>query len=219
MHSISTSTPLGSCFTATQLRAGLWTNHLAYSSFMLCGTPRPFSASGTTTPPLAAGVCTHGKVGHVGQEDVDLDHLLDRRAGLLEDGLEVADAGRRLLLDRALDQVALGVAGDLARAVDGAGRLDGLGLVAGGQSVSQSVSQSASQPASQPHSRATSTSIGRVAHRLGIDIYVSGADTYVRASSWARTHDTSMSAIPTSNPSSSSSTSGPPATYAELRSW
>jgi hypothetical protein len=27
---------LGSCFTATQLRAGLWTNHLAYSSFMLC---------------------------------------------------------------------------------------------------------------------------------------------------------------------------------------
>ena len=151
MHSISTSTPLGSCFTATQLRAGLWTNHLAYSSFMLCGTPRPFSASGTTTPPLAAGVCTHGKVGHVGQEDVDLDHLLDRRAGLLEDGLEVADAGRRLLLDRALDQVALGVAGDLARAVDGAGRLDGLGLVAGGQSVSQSVSQSASQPASQPH--------------------------------------------------------------------
>jgi hypothetical protein len=32
------------------------------------------------------------------------------------------------LLDGALDQVALGIAGDLARAVDGAGRLDGLGL-------------------------------------------------------------------------------------------
>lgn len=34
MHSISTSTFLGSCFTATQLLAGLWVNHLAYSSFM-----------------------------------------------------------------------------------------------------------------------------------------------------------------------------------------
>lgn len=70
----------------------------------------------------------HGKVGHVGQEGVDLDDLADGRAGLLEDGLEVGDAGGRLLLDGALDQVALGVAGDLAGAVDGGGGLDGLGL-------------------------------------------------------------------------------------------
>ena len=70
----------------------------------------------------------HGEVGHVGQEGVDLDHLLDGRARLLEDSLEVGDAGSRLLLDGALNQVALGITGDLARAVDGAGRLDGLGL-------------------------------------------------------------------------------------------
>lgn len=44
MHSISTSTPLGSCLTATQLRAGLCVNHLAYSSFMLCGVEK-FSRS------------------------------------------------------------------------------------------------------------------------------------------------------------------------------
>lgn len=36
MHSISMSTFLGSVLTATQLRAGLWVNHLAYSSFMAC---------------------------------------------------------------------------------------------------------------------------------------------------------------------------------------
>ncbi len=70
----------------------------------------------------------HGKVGHVGQEGIDLDHLLDGRASLLEDGLEVADASGRLLLDGALNQVALDIAGDLTRAVDGSGRLDGLGL-------------------------------------------------------------------------------------------
>jgi len=65
---------------------------------------------------------------HVGQEDVALDDLFNRRAGLLEDGLEVGNAGGRLLLDGALDEVALGVAGDLSRAVDGVGRFDGLGL-------------------------------------------------------------------------------------------
>lgn len=78
--------------------------------------------------PMRSERGTHSKVGHVGQEGVDLDHLLDGRASLLKDGLEVANAGSRLLLDGALNQIALGIAGDLARAVDGGGGLDGLGL-------------------------------------------------------------------------------------------
>ncbi len=73
---------------------------------------------------------TYSKVGHVGDEDVDLDHLLDARASLLKDGLEVLDALGGLLLDGAFDKVALRVGGDLTRAVDGAGGLDGLGLCA-----------------------------------------------------------------------------------------
>lgn len=70
----------------------------------------------------------YGKVGHVGDEGVHLDDLGKRRASLLKDGLEVLNALPGLLLDRAGDEVALGVAGDLARAVDGGGGLDGLGL-------------------------------------------------------------------------------------------
>lgn len=127
MHSISTSTPLGSCLTATQLRAGLWTNHLAYSSFMFCVVDQISKHRGILFP-WDQGLGAYGKVGHVGQEDVALDDLFDRRAGLLEDSLEVGNAGSCLLLDGALDEVALGVTGDLARAVDGVGRLDGLGL-------------------------------------------------------------------------------------------
>ena len=87
----------------------------------------------------------HGKVGHVSQEGVDLDDLLDGRAGLLEDGLEVGNAGGRLLLDGALDQVALGIAGDLAGAVDGGGGLDGLGLW-DGSGISVSIRASARGP-------------------------------------------------------------------------
>lgn len=88
--------------------------------------------------------CAHGKVGHVGQEGIDLDHLLDGRAGLLEDSLEVGNAGGRLLLDGALDQVALGVTGNLARAVDGSMGLNGLGLLnlsEGGSRASCNVEQ------------------------------------------------------------------------------
>jgi hypothetical protein len=35
---------------------------------------------------------TYGKVGHVRQEHIDLDNLLNRRASLLQHGLQVADA-------------------------------------------------------------------------------------------------------------------------------
>lgn len=69
-----------------------------------------------------------GEQGHVGQEDVHLDDAVERRAGRGEDGLQVRDAGGRLHADGALDQVALGVAGDLPGAVDGRRRLDGVGL-------------------------------------------------------------------------------------------
>ena len=54
------------------------------------------------------------EVGHVGDKDIDLDDLFDAGASLLENGLEVLDALRRLLLDGALDQVAVDVGGNLA---------------------------------------------------------------------------------------------------------
>ena len=71
---------------------------------------------------------THSKVTHIREEDVDFDDLLDGRAGLLKDSFQVADALASLLLDGALNQVALRVAGDLTRAVDGSRGLDGLRL-------------------------------------------------------------------------------------------
>jgi hypothetical protein len=75
---------------------------------------------------------TYGEVGHVGDEDIDLDDLLNGGTGLLENGLEVLDALSRQLLDGAGDDVAVDVGGDLARAVDCVGGLDGLGVGAGG---------------------------------------------------------------------------------------
>lgn len=69
---------------------------------------------------------THREVGHVGDEGIHLDDLLDTGAGSLEDSLQVLDAGSRFLLDGALDQIALGITGNLPRAVDGGWGLDGL---------------------------------------------------------------------------------------------
>lgn len=71
---------------------------------------------------------TYGKVGHVGEEDVDLDDFLDRGASLLEDSLEVDDALLGLVGDGALDESTVGGKGDLAREVDGRRGLDGLRL-------------------------------------------------------------------------------------------
>lgn len=67
-------------------------------------------------------------MGHVRQEDVDLDDLLDRRASLLEDGLEVRAAQLGQVGDGALEKSAFRGEVDLARAVDGRRRLDGLRL-------------------------------------------------------------------------------------------
>jgi len=71
---------------------------------------------------------THSKVTHIREEDVDLDDLLEGRAGLLKYSLQIVDTLTSLFLDGALNQVALRVAGDLTRAVDGSRSLDGLGL-------------------------------------------------------------------------------------------
>jgi hypothetical protein len=71
---------------------------------------------------LAQG-CSHSKVVHVDQEGIDLDSL------------EVGNALSSLLLNGALNQVALSVTGDLARAVDGGRGLDGLGLWQSSESI------------------------------------------------------------------------------------
>lgn len=71
---------------------------------------------------------TYSKVVYVVEEDVDFDNLVDVRASSDKDDLEVADASSSLLLDGALDQVALGVKMNLARAINSCRGLDGLGL-------------------------------------------------------------------------------------------
>lgn len=71
---------------------------------------------------------TYSEVTHVGDEDGALDNPGERRAGLLEDSLDVLAALLGLLADGALDQLAVGSQGDLAGTVDGGRGLDGLGL-------------------------------------------------------------------------------------------
>ncbi len=65
---------------------------------------------------------------HVREEDVGLDDLLNGGTSLIEDSLEVLAALSGLLTDGTLDKGTLGGKRDLARAVDGGGGLDGLGL-------------------------------------------------------------------------------------------
>lgn len=83
---------------------------------------------GLVSEPLLVLRVHVGEGRHVGQEDVDFDDSLDGGASCGENGLQVRDARGRLLANGTLDEVALGVAGDLARAVDGRGCLDGVGL-------------------------------------------------------------------------------------------
>lgn len=78
--------------------------------------------------PLLVLLVHVGEVGHVGQEDVDLDDLVDGRAGLLQNGLQVLQAQGGLLADGALGQGTGRVEVELPRAVDGRGRLDGMRL-------------------------------------------------------------------------------------------
>lgn len=69
-----------------------------------------------------------GKVGHVVEEDVDLDDLLDRGVGFFQDGDDVLAALGGLVGDVALDQGASLVGGDLAGDEDIGTGDDGLGL-------------------------------------------------------------------------------------------
>jgi len=69
-----------------------------------------------------------GKVGHVGQENVDLDDLVERAFGGLEDCSKVRENGFGLLLDRTGDNRPGLVGGDLARHKDEAVGPDRLGL-------------------------------------------------------------------------------------------
>ena len=125
MASISTSTFLGSVLTATQLRAGLWEKNFSYSPFISYQGKNDEMAILLVESP---GMSTYSKVGHVGDENGRLDDLGEGRAGLLEDGVEVLAAQARLFGNGAVNQRALGGEGDLARAVDGRGGLDGLRL-------------------------------------------------------------------------------------------
>lgn len=74
---------------------------------------------------------TYSKVIHVRDENGGLDDFGQRRASLLENGIQVLAALSRLLGDGALNQGAIGSEGDLAGAVDGSGSLDGLRLKVG----------------------------------------------------------------------------------------
>jgi hypothetical protein len=71
---------------------------------------------------------TYSKVGHVRDEDHSLDDAGDGRASLSQDCLEVLAALSGLGSDVAADKGALRSQRDGARAEDGKGGLDGLGL-------------------------------------------------------------------------------------------
>lgn len=78
---------------------------------------------------------TYRKVIHRGKEDIALDNLGNGGARLLQNSLKVLAALIRLFADRALYHGSLSGEGDLARAVNGRGRLDRLGLRAGKSKV------------------------------------------------------------------------------------
>ena len=65
---------------------------------------------------------------HIGEENGGLDNLAHGGARCLNDSLDVLAALSSLFANSALNESTLGGQGDLARAVDGRGGLDGLGL-------------------------------------------------------------------------------------------
>jgi len=70
---------------------------------------------------------TYTEIGHVRNEHIDLDDLLNAGTCRLKHGLEILDASRGLLVDCAINEVAIAVLRDLAGTVDGVGSLDRLG--------------------------------------------------------------------------------------------
>jgi hypothetical protein len=69
-----------------------------------------------------------GEVGHISEEDIDLDNLVDAGPGSVNNGLDIVAAGLCLFADVALDEVAGSVSGDLAGDEELAVGTDGLGL-------------------------------------------------------------------------------------------
>jgi hypothetical protein len=76
-----------------------------------------------------------GEMAHIRQEDADLDNTGEVRAGGLQHGAHVLDAELGHLGDAGAGRgqdLAVGLAGDLAGDVDAVGGGDGLGLFGGG---------------------------------------------------------------------------------------
>ncbi|CAH0046036.1 unnamed protein product [Clonostachys solani] len=113
------SVPNGSWCTATQ------NSHLGWG-----GTHR----LGILREELVVRLVGGGKVGHVGQVDVDLEHAVDAAAAGLEHGGQVAQALARAVLDGALDEgLGLGVHADGAAAEEEAVVVDALGELGEGR--------------------------------------------------------------------------------------
>lgn len=86
------------------------------------------TAGGLVGKPLLVLLVHVGEQRHVGQEDVNLDDPLDGGTGGCEDSLQVGNADCCLLANGTFHKIAIGVTGNLARAVNGGWRLDGVGL-------------------------------------------------------------------------------------------
>jgi hypothetical protein len=70
-----------------------------------------------------------GKILHIYQEHIDLDHFFDTRACFLEDGIDVGNAGGCFLRNAPFNQGSRCVRWDLARDIDLMDCFDGLGLI------------------------------------------------------------------------------------------
>ncbi|KAK6865858.1 hypothetical protein PG995_002386 [Apiospora arundinis] len=86
------------------------------------------ATGGLVDHPLCVLLVHGGKVGHVADEDVNLNDLLQGRASGGQNSLQVLEAEGRLLAHGSLEHFTRGIQVDLAGAVDGRGSLDGVGL-------------------------------------------------------------------------------------------
>lgn len=77
---------------------------------------------------LLIGSVHLGEVGHISEEDVDLDDLVNTGPGSVQNGLDVIAAGLCLFADVALDEVAGSISGNLAGDEELAVGTDSLGL-------------------------------------------------------------------------------------------
>lgn len=80
---------------------------------------------------LLIGSVHLGEVGHISEEDVDLEDLVNTGPGSVQNGLDVIAAGLCLFADVALDEVAGSISGNLAGDEELAVGTDSLGVGAG----------------------------------------------------------------------------------------